>query len=73
MDYMQRKINNMSQLYNVQISELEKNLAIRAFVEFRNQMLADKKDHTMMDDLILKFIDASKAKGYHRYVKGQER
>ena len=63
----------MNQLYNIQVNELEKNLAIRAFVEFRNQMLVDMKDYTMMDDLILKFIDANKVKGYRRYAKKSER
>ena len=63
----------MNQLYSVQLNELEKNLAIRAFVEFRNQMLVDMKDHTMMDDLILKFIDANKVKGYRRYAEKSER
>lgn len=63
----------MSQLYNIQLNELEKNLAIRAFVEFRNQMLVDMKDHTMMDDLILKFIDANKVKGYRRHAERTER
>lgn len=63
----------MNQLYNIQVNELEKNLAIRAFVEFRNQMLVDMKDYTMMDDLILKFIDANKVKGYRRYAEKSER
>ena len=63
----------MNQFYNIQVNELEKNLAIRAFVEFRNQMLVDMKDYTMMDDLILKFIDANKVKGYRRYAEKSER
>ena len=63
----------MNKIYSVQLNELEKNLAIRAFVEFRNQMLVDMKDHTMMDDLILKFIDANKVKGYRRYAEKSER
>ena len=63
----------MNQLYNIQVNELEKNLAIRAFVEFRNQMLVEMKDYTMMDDLILKFIDANKVKGYRRYAEKSER
>ena len=37
----------MAQVYKVQVNELEKNLTIRALVEFRNQMIENMKDHTM--------------------------
>lgn len=63
----------MAQVYKVQVNELEKNLTIRALVEFRNQMIENMKDHTMMNDLIIKFIDAQQVKGYRKYAEKSQR